>query len=1803
MKKTAKRVLSVFLTLIMLLSCFSVGLVASATITTTNHNPVYIVVPETIYMTPSTGDSTTAKYYINNTFNSSNNTISPDANASATSAKVYFKCADATALSVSVNGSGREYTITMNGDGNGYFDNEKVTALNGVQIDNGVAAGNTSYITWTFTATIGGKTETFKAYTELYAPYTAPVAALARNLTTAGGEPNIESLSWISGIHSVDAYGKDVDNSINKNNGVVLRKVNRAKLAPILGVVSSAAAGAREFCSEDSGSDPLFNDNTAVYYTFDNSKSNQKIVVNSPTGHLTVDRSRNDNLSQIPNMNVGHLISYYGRNYNKGDTYRYLTVDWTTRQETFYNHSNWGAYDASSWNDVETNLETLPRLGGNNYSAWQNSLLSTRIIYNSTWSKDISELSSGEKVYAINGYAAASAKNYNTGRADNYCISRLRVTAVNKSALRTAIQNAINGGYQESWYSSASAFKTNYSDKLLSASRTLGNPMATDTQIANAKTAADEAKTWAANNNNLKKFTAQAGHFGVIRVLDSTGTTTGYKVATTLDSESKAPTIDQKTDFSKNTYNNYTYKGYAAATGNELNSTMTDFGALNSAESISGSLRTTANASYSFFYQAKDITVSVLPGGYVDSDGNFYPGTWNGKTGTTTFQASVGSTFKPAAPERDCYTFTGWNVVGATTNADGSITFTDSNATLTATWEANPNATHNWQLTDTIREPSCILAGEDEQKCTLCGATRTVTGDPATGVHTKAPGDSYTPIEIGGVRHHRFTCNQCNQPIEEPCDIITVTTPPTCVDAGTTVQYCPKCLWSDTTDIKDPTGHTYVFTVTSPATADAAGEMTVACQNCDKISDTVAIPVHTHTFDKNSDGTVTKQPTCFDKGEKVVACSNNGTSYTFNYDGKEYTVESAYAACSATGTVEVPATGNHTPAAEWTLVPSGDCTKPGTKYHTCTTPGCIEHLDVTEIPAVEGGHVFDASCVTFESPANNDATCTSSGFRMVYCKYHNDPNYKCDGHDGLILPALGHDYENVDYVLSYTSGEEFVQGQTYTHSQTCKRCGVTETVACHDFVTVNIPATCTTDAYEIYTCSECLGKYKVTEVGSAINHANKTLTSSTPATCTTAGQNVYHCPDCGENIEETIAIDENAHSWGGWTSNGSGETDTHTRTCQYSNTHIQTVKHEWDNGKVTGSAEICGQHATVTYTCKVCGVTRTEEGKELQHDYGEWIIDTPATCVAAGSRHRDCQRENCPDKTQTEVIAINPKAHDRIIDAAVEPTCQSTGKTAGYHCSRCDNDTLAQEVVPMKPHTSEVIPAVAATCTKTGLTAGVKCSVCQTVTTPPTETPALGHIEVIDAAVLPTCTVAGKTEGKHCSRCGDILVAQQEVPATGHKPVAIEEKAATCTENGSKGGTMCDVCKVVIDPAEILPAFGHEFKYLTGPDNVEPTCETDGKRYYACVHGCGEIKVETLPALGHKWGELIVVSSPTCSERGVAEKNCSVCDAKQTIYLAVTNHIYSETVVAPTCTTDGYVNHICILCGHSYIDSVVTAPGHDYDVVVTPATCETEGLTTYTCKICGNTMVNDIVPAFGHNYVETTVGATCDTEGYTEFRCTTCGKSYKGDVIAALGHDFVESVIEPGCTTTGYTLYACSRCGLSFRDNITAAVGHNYKEIDRVGATATKSGYILYSCLSCGSQYQEIIYTGGKALICETLRDENGMPMPNAQVVATNAATGETITFTTDANGYFTYVFPEGKWELKIHKDFYEDSTGLIIVENGSAEVTLPKLTTAVCDCLCHQTSFWARLFRVLAKFLALFGNKIQCCDCCALWD
>ncbi len=238
----------------------------------------------------------------------------------------------------------------------------------------------------------------------------------------------------------------------------------------------------------------------------------------------------------------------------------------------------------------------------------------------------------------------------------------------------------------------------------------------------------------------------------------------------------------------------------------------------------------------------------------------------------------------------------------------------------------------------------------------------------------------------------------------------------------------------------------------------------------------------------------------------------------------------------------------------------------------------------------------------------------------------------------------------------------------------------------------------------------------------------------------------------------------------------------------------------------------CTEQGYTTHTCKICGYSYTGDVTEAT---GHKNIVTDAavlpTCTTTGlTEGAHCADCGAVTTAQEEISALG---HDEVVDVAVAPTCTATGLTEGKHCGRCKEVLTAQTVVSATGHTEVVDQAVAPTCTVEGKTEGKHCSVCNTVLASQNVVSAKGHTEVTDAAVPPTCTATGLSEGKHCSVCKEVLVKQNEVSAQGHNEVTENGKPATLQNTGLTEGKHCDRCGEVLTAQEEIAALLNKIEW------------------------------------------------------------------------------------------------------------------------------------------------------------------------------------------------------------------------------------------------------------------------------------------------------------------------------------------------------------------------------------------------------
>lgn len=384
--------------------------------------------------------------------------------------------------------------------------------------------------------------------------------------------------------------------------------------------------------------------------------------------------------------------------------------------------------------------------------------------------------------------------------------------------------------------------------------------------------------------------------------------------------------------------------------------------------------------------------------------------------------------------------------------------------------------------------------------------------------------------------------------------------------------------------------------------------------------------VAAHTFDK---GVVT--PATFEAdGYTTFTCTVCGYSYKDNYVKKTA----------------------HSYSTEWSVD-----AEHGTHYHACTDEG------YTNLRSDEAEHDYDLGVITpatFEAPGYITYTCKVCG--------HKDTRA---GED-----QLEHHYST-----------EWSQSAT-THWHACTDAGyenLKSGEANHDYQTTTIPATHEAPEYEIHECKVCGYSY-TTEGGEPVEHkfstdwsyshaqhwhactdtgyenlkkdtANHTYGDPVvvPATFEKQGYTRHTCTVCGYHYDDNY-VDVLEHNY---SSSWTHDADKHWHAC--TDTGYETLKadeglHTWNAGEITTNPTE-SEPGVRTYTCTVCGRTKTEVVPPTTHHYSsEWSNNSAQHWHA-------CTDDGCESVDELENHKYDVGVHT---DATYEHDAYTT-----FTCTKC----------------------------------------------------------------------------------------------------------------------------------------------------------------------------------------------------------------------------------------------------------------------------------------------------------------------------------------------------------------------------------------------------------------------------------------------------------------------------------------------------------------------------------------------------
>ena len=277
--------------------------------------------------------------------------------------------------------------------------------------------------------------------------------------------------------------------------------------------------------------------------------------------------------------------------------------------------------------------------------------------------------------------------------------------------------------------------------------------------------------------------------------------------------------------------------------------------------------------------------------------------------------------------------------------------------------------------------------------------------------------------------------------------------------------------------------------------------------------------------------------------------------------------------------------------------------------------------------------------------------------------------------------------------------------------------------------------------------------------------------------------------------------------------------------------------HTWDAGEITQEPTAAAP-GIKTYTCELCGETKTEEI--------DFLCD-----------HADTELQN--------------------VETA---TCEEPGYTGDTVCLTCGEILSQGQETPLAEHTWDAgeitqMPTVDVPGIKT-----YTCDVCGDTKTEEVEF-VCNHADTeLQNVETATCEEPGYTGDTVCLTCGQILSQGQETPLADHTWDAGEiTQKPTVTDTGVKTYT-CTVCFETKE--EEIPVLSHTHSYGAWKTVTAATCEREGLQERVCA--CGDTQEQIIPMLDHDYNDKGVCTE--CGQKDPNKPSDPVVPAGQVIRLA-----------------------------------------------------------------------------------------------------------------------------------------------------------------------------------------------------------------------------------------------------------------------------------------------------------------------------
>ena len=841
------------------------------------------------------------------------------------------------------------------------------------------------------------------------------------------------------------------------------------------------------------------------------------------------------------------------------------------------------------------------------------------------------------------------------------------------------------------------------------------------------------------------------------------------------------------------------------------------------------------------------------------------------------------------------------------------------------------------------------------------------------------------------------------------------------------------------------------------------------------------------------------------------------------------------------------------------VVTDATCTEQGYTTHTCSRCG-DSYVD---------GYVNAKGHDLSERVILDDANCDSEGIVQIKCS-------RCDYYEMGYIEAYGHSYQEVvtaptctekgytthtcgrcgdSYVDSYVDakGHSWDSGKVTT-AATCTTAGVGTYACstCKETKTEQIPATghsynavvtapsCTEKGYTTHTCA-CGDSY-VDSYVDAKGHSWDSGKVTTAATCTTAGVGTYACSTCKETKTEQIPA--TGHSYNAVvTAPSCTEKGYTTYTCacgdSYVDTYVDAKGHDYQNG----SCSRCGEKdpsisGTVTGTCgENLTWTLDDNGVLTISGTGEMTGFSAGTTEQPWCDYRNSIRHIVVEEGITSIGKYAFYLCENLETVEISDTVTTIGIAAFRECINLRELDTGDGITTIQMNTFRECKAlkdltISANVTYIDMYAFFKCESLVNITLPESLTRmsqrAFGNCTSLQKIELPK-NFRLITDGTvsfdafwGCINLEEINVSEENETLSSRNGILYNKNQTTLYAVPPASVTGEFIVPDSVYSIRQQAFFGcTDLTRIVLPLNFKFMYE----RVFQNCNNLTEIRfmggVPTFRASAFE-GLTATAYYPENNKAWTASamQNYGGNITWMSFSLCAMGHSYISTKTEATCDGQGYITHVCSVCGHNYVDSYEDALGHIeiLDEAVAPGCMgigKTEGKR---CERCGEVLIaQEVIPALGHvEVVDEAVPATCQSTGLTEGthcdrcgeilvdqtvteklahteetipaakptctqtgltegkQCSVCGEILVAqDIVAMTTHaEVIDAAVAPTCTTTGLTEgKRCGNCGITLiPGDVVPALGHTEQTIPAVDPTCTETGLTEgVECSVCGS--------------------------------------------------------------------------------------------------------------------------------------